>query len=89
MQVRDLGLATASDAEIFEAASKDARVIVSKDRDFAELVARRGPPPAIVLLTCGNTSTQYLKTILADRWEQALALIAGGESLVEIGLSDR
>ena len=56
-QVRDLGLARAPDPEIFSRARDAARILVTKDRDFAELVTRLGPPPAIVLLAVGNTST--------------------------------
>lgn len=84
-QIRDLGLARASDASIFAAARVEGHILITKDRDFAELVARLGPPPAIILITCGNTSTAYLQSILRDRLPQALNLIGGGEPLVEIG----
>ncbi len=60
-------------------------VLITKDSDFAELVDRRGAPPAIVLLTCGNTSTAHLKTLLVDRLPAALTLVEQGERLVEIG----
>lgn len=83
--VRDLGLSRASDLAIFKGARDVASVFVTKDRDFAELVDRLGPPPAILLLTCGNTSTANLKVLLQDRLPAALAMIGGGEPLVEIG----
>ncbi len=85
VQVRQIGLARARDSEIFEAARKGARIFVTKDRDFAELVARRGPPPAIILLTCGNTSTSHLKGVLAGTFADAMKLMAAGEPIVEIG----
>ncbi len=85
VQVRDLGMARAADLEIFSAARRDATVLISKDRDFAELVARLGPPPGIILLSCGNTSTAYLREILRVALGDALALIRHGEPLVEIG----
>jgi predicted nuclease of predicted toxin-antitoxin system len=85
VQVRDLGLARAEDADIFQQAKSVARVFITKDRDFAELVVRLGPPPGIVLLTCGNTSTAYLRTMLRDQLAEALRLLAAGEPLVEIG----
>jgi predicted nuclease of predicted toxin-antitoxin system len=59
--------------------------MVTKDRDFAELVARLGPPPGIILLSCGNTSTVYLRTMLRSHLAEALRLIRVGEPLVEIG----
>ena len=85
VQVRDLGLARASDKVIFDAARTAASVLITKDRDFAELVARLGPPPAIVLLSCGNTSNAYLQTMLRNQLAAALALTRNGEPLVEIG----
>jgi predicted nuclease of predicted toxin-antitoxin system len=84
VQVRDLGLARATDRFIFSVARDEARVFMTKDRDFAELVTRLGPPPAIVLLSFGNTSTASLRDILGARLAQALALVGNGESLVEI-----
>jgi predicted nuclease of predicted toxin-antitoxin system len=84
-QIRDVGMSRASDAMIFSAARVEARILITKDRDFAELVSRLGPPPAIVLLTCGNTSTAYLKAILRDKLARAFQLIGEGEALVEIG----
>jgi len=69
----------------FDAARGAASVFITKDRDFAELVTRLGPPPSIVLLSCGNTSNAYLRTMLRDQLEAALALAREGEPLVEIG----
>ncbi len=47
-------------------------MLITKDHDFAELVSRLGPPPSIILLTIGNTSTAFGKATLgghlAGRW---------------------
>jgi predicted nuclease of predicted toxin-antitoxin system len=83
--VRDMGLSRAPDTQIFDNARAAGAILITKDADFAELVDRRGAPPAIVLLTCGNTSTTHLKILLADRLPAALALVEQGERLVEIG----
>lgn len=83
-QVRDLGLARAPDPEIFSRARDAARILVTKDRDFAELVTRLGPPPAIVLLAVGNTSTAFVREKLGAQLRQALSLIEAGEPIVEI-----
>lgn len=85
VQVRELGLARAADKDIFSAARAAASVFITKDRDFAELVTRLGPPPAIILLSCGNTSNVYLRTMLRDQLSSALTLARNGEPLVEIG----
>jgi predicted nuclease of predicted toxin-antitoxin system len=42
VQVRDVGLASAADKVIFDAARAAASVFITKDRDFAELVTRLG-----------------------------------------------
>lgn len=85
--VRDLGLRDAKDVEIFLAAREAQAIVLTKDRDFADLLQRLGPPPLIVWLTCGNTSNRRLREILEGRLIQALELLARGETVVEI--SDR
>lgn len=82
--IRDLGFAAAADRTIFDAARARADVVITKDADFAELVLRLGPPPAVVLLTCGNTSTDYLFARLVALLPRALDLTRSGEPLVEI-----
>ncbi|MGQ0532556.1 MAG: DUF5615 family PIN-like protein [Caulobacteraceae bacterium] len=85
IQVRDVGLARAPDKSTFDAARAAASVFITKDRDFAELVTRLGPPPSIILLSCGNTSNVYLRTMLQGQLAAALTLTRDGEPLVEIG----
>ena len=54
--IRDLGLRDADDKEIFEAARQEKAVVMTKDSDFVLLLDRLGPPPQVILVTCGNTS---------------------------------
>jgi predicted nuclease of predicted toxin-antitoxin system len=83
--VRDLNLHRASDPEIFRAA-RDARAIVmTKDADFVELVEQHGPPPQVILVTCGNTSNLRLRRLLESAWPTILPMIERGEALVELG----
>ncbi|MCM3876757.1 MAG: DUF5615 family PIN-like protein [Thermoanaerobaculia bacterium] len=50
LHVRDLGLATAPDPEIFDAAAAEGRVLVSSDTDFGTLLAlRSATAPSVVL----------------------------------------
>ena len=56
----------------------------AKDADFVDMVRRLGPPPAILWLTCGNTSNLALRALLGATLPRALALIESGETLVEI-----
>jgi predicted nuclease of predicted toxin-antitoxin system len=51
VHVRERGLHTASDEEIFELAGAEARVLVSADSDFGAIVALRGTvSPSVVPL---------------------------------------
>ena len=85
--VRDLGLRDARDPEIFMAARAAIAVVMTKDADFVGLLERHGPPPQVVLVTCGNTSNAKMREILTATWANAHALLAAGEPLVE--LADR
>ncbi len=82
--LRDLGLRDAEDLEIFEAAKTQNAILMTKDRDFVELVDRLGIPPQIIWLTCGNTSNSRLREILQITLLEALEILQTGESLVEI-----
>ncbi len=59
MHVANLGLAGASDGEIWHKAIELASVIVSKDEDFIQR-SRTGGGPQIVRVTSGNTSKRHL-----------------------------
>ncbi len=82
--VRDLGLRDAKDAEIFHRARTPGIIVMTKDRDFVELVQRLGPPPQILWLTCGNTTNEWLRQVLASALPQALQLFERGEPMIEI-----
>jgi predicted nuclease of predicted toxin-antitoxin system len=83
--VRDLGLRESEDPEIFEAAKAAGEIVVmTKDRDFIELVEQYGSPPQVIWLTCGNTSNDRLKEILIATLPNAIELLRSGESIVEI-----
>ncbi|MGH9947677.1 MAG: DUF5615 family PIN-like protein [Pyrinomonadaceae bacterium] len=82
--IREVGLRDAEDLEIFNAAKLQDVVVITKDRDFVQLLDRFGPPPQIIWLTCGNTSNARLRQILAESLRNAIQLLDTGEQLVEI-----
>jgi len=82
--LRSLGLRHAKDREIFSRARDANAVLMTKDADFVDMVMRAGPPPAIIWLTCGNTSNDALKALLRTTLANAVRLIEQGEPLVEI-----
>ena len=57
---------------------------MSKDADFAELVTRRGAPPQILWVTCGNTTNAGLQRFLSQTLPTGLVLIRRGEPLVRL-----
>ena len=82
--LRDIGLRDASDQEIFSAARQIGATVITKDSDFAELVYRLGAPPKIVWITCGNASNAHMKQLLGATFQDAILLLKGAETLVEI-----
>ncbi len=84
--VQDVEQLAADDPAIFAAArAGGADVVVTKDEDFVQLVERRGPPPQVVWVTCGNVSNAQLRAIILGAWPRVAELLASGERLVEIG----
>ena len=81
----DLGLGDANYRDIFAAARSAGAIVMTKDVDFVRLLEQQGSPPKILWLTCGNTSEAALQQILSKHLSAALALLDGGEDLVEIG----
>ena len=81
--VRDLGLRDADDKTIFLEAEKADAIILTKDSDFINLHSLLNPPPKIIWLTCGNTSNQKLRDLLAKHLLSALDILKT-ESIVEI-----
>lgn len=82
--IAELGLLRAGDQEIFETAGDARSVIITKDRDFAELLEHLGPPPQVIWVTCGNTSNNRMQEVLAGTFPDAMRLLLRGEALVEI-----
>ena len=62
--VMQLGMATATDAEVWTHAQEHGFCIVSKDADFQQLSAIRGQPPKVIWLRIGNCSTQRITALL-------------------------
>jgi predicted nuclease of predicted toxin-antitoxin system len=82
--LRTLGLREAEDPAIFAAARAAGAVLMTKDSDFVALVERLGPPPQIIWLTCGNTTNEALRGLLAAAWPRIATLVQTGEPLIEI-----
>ena len=82
--VRDLSLRDAPDWLIFQQAREANVIVITKDRDFVELLHQNGPPPQIIWLTCGNASTSKLKALFTSMLPAALKMLESDTDLVEI-----
>ena len=83
--IKEVGLRDEKDQPLFDAAKRFGDVvIVTKDKDFAELVNRIGPPPQILWLRFRNMSTIKMRSLLSMTFPEALRLLEAGAALVEI-----
>ena len=80
-----MGYRDAEDSAIFQAAQAAGAVVMTKDGDFVRLLEQYGPPPQVLLVTLGNTSKARMREVLHRTFREAVALLKGGEPLVEIG----
>ena len=65
--VRDVGLASASDDELWAYATRHGFVIVSKDADFHQRSFLEGFPPKIIWIQRGNCGTDDIIELLRAR----------------------
>lgn len=74
--VTDVGLETATDAEIWTWAGEHDHLIVSKDSDFRQLAFLHGPPPKVIWLRMGNASTLDILHVLRDHLDDVARFAA-------------
>ena len=69
-QTKLLTFETASDQTIWEHARSDGLVVVTLDKDFADLALLRGVPPQIIWLRCGNAKVATIEHLLRVNFEE-------------------
>ncbi len=65
--VRDAGLSSADDADVWKHAAANGLMIVSKDQDFRQRAMLFGPPPKCIWIRLGNCSTADIASLLERR----------------------
>lgn len=80
----DLHLRDAEKGAVFRQAQQATIVIIRKDSDFVEMVLQFGTPPQLLWVTCGNVTNSRLHNLFTQVFPQAQALLASGETVVEI-----
>jgi len=81
--VRELGLRDANDRSIWDRAAQDRCIIVTKDRDFANL-ALQGDGPAILWVRVGNSINPILFARFELAWPQTVSRLESGQRVVEL-----
>lgn len=69
IHVKDVGLESADDINVWTFAREQGLTIVSKDSDFRQFSFVYGPPPKVVWIRRGNCSTSEIASLLRDRYE--------------------
>jgi predicted nuclease of predicted toxin-antitoxin system len=64
-----------SDRELWNYATQNALVIVSKDTDFADRIMDASPPPWVVHLRFGNLRRAAFEAFLATAWPRVESLL--------------
>jgi len=82
--VEDVGLRHGKDPEIWEYATRQQAVIVTKDEDFVDRFRRHAAGPAIVWLRVGNAANAALLSWFLPILPTVLARIQSGDRLIEV-----
>ena len=80
----DVGLADASDAEIWDYASGNDCIVISKDQDFLYLAKAPGAKVRFVWIRFGNCRTKALLAAIESLWPKAEAGLKAGDRVIEL-----
>jgi len=73
--LRECGLKSASDDDIWQYAKLNGLAIVSKDSDFSERSVLRGSPPKVIWLRIRNCTTARAEFVLRNSFPQIQAFL--------------
>ncbi len=82
--VTDIGPGDAPDAQLWRCALDHDAVIVTKDEDFAQMVAISDESPTVVWVRVGNTRRTELLTWFEPLIEQIVSMVEQGDKLIEL-----
>ena len=84
LHVLDVGLAQATDSEIWRYAADHEFVLVSKDEDFFYRAARGDTSVPLIWIRLGNCRKAALLAAIKETWPRVCASLDAGERIVEI-----
>jgi predicted nuclease of predicted toxin-antitoxin system len=82
--VLDIGLAEDTDTEIWDHASRNDCVVISKDEDFLYLANAPGTKARFVWLRFGNCRTKALLAAIESLWPKVEAGLKAGDRTIEL-----
>lgn len=83
VHLRELGLQTLPNGQIFQKATSEQRVVLTFDLDFGEIVAgASGQIPSVIIFRLHNTRSQHVIDRLNVVLEQAAAALNNGAVVV-------
>lgn len=82
--VVDIGPADARDRDLWSYALENQAVIITKDEDFADLVATGEDAPTIVWVRVGNTRRAALLSWFEPLIDQIVDMVEAGQRLIEL-----
>lgn len=88
--VREVGLRSAPDAEIWDYAKTHGFVVASKDTDFRERSFVEGFPPKVIWLDVGNAGTGAIEALLRSEQQRVETFgVASDASLLILSIGAR
>ncbi|MBI3210045.1 MAG: DUF5615 family PIN-like protein [Candidatus Solibacter usitatus] len=82
--VLDVDLADASDTEIWEHASRNDIVVISKGEDFLYLAGVPGARARLIWIRLGNSRTKALLSVIELLWPRIEAALKAGDQVIEV-----
>jgi predicted nuclease of predicted toxin-antitoxin system len=83
-QVNDIGPGDAPDRELWRYALEHGAVIVTKDEDFANMVAIDAESATVVWVRVGNTRSAVLLAWFEPRIDEIVSLVDAGNRIIEL-----
>lgn len=80
----EIGMASSSDFEIYEYATSNQCIIVTKDEDFLYLSRRSSSDARLLWVRLGNCRTRVLLAALDRQWIEIIRCFEAGDRIVEI-----
>ena len=83
IHVREIGLKSASDHDIWSTASEDSAVVVTKDQDFVKLLMA-SEKARLIWIRIGNCPTHVLLARFASQWPRIQVRLRLSDRMVEV-----